>query len=146
MKPDQQWRKSVLREIRIGRALERIARQLELPGAECRPHFEPPAIDVSNVGGDLAWFSDNVKLVATRLGSAERVEAQNWVGTGNRAPDLVAEWILDGETIEGMSVRVLVRCLLPTGCKVDPRTEYLPESKLALHPECAAVLRELEDV
>lgn len=148
------WRESVLREARIGRRLERLAVRLELPDAHCRPTWDPPAIDVVEIGADLAWFAAAVKRVAARLGSADSVKAENWIGTGDRAPDLIARWVLvedvgqrrSWERDQPAKVEVTVRCLAPSGCKVDPRTEYVPATKLSLHPECVAVLRELEDV
>lgn len=152
MSKSSQWRTAWLREARIGRRLERLAVRLELPEAECRPTWDPPTLDIVEIGADLPWFAMHVRLVATRLGTADSVAAENWIGHGERAPDLVARWKIDEDVGQSRIwdkrtvVEVTVRCLSPIGCKIDPRTAYVPEKRVAIHPECAALLRELEDV
>lgn len=140
MNPFAKWRGDVLELIRRGRRLERIARLTELP-LEVRPSW--PGLDWVVIGDTLLGFSDRVRTVAARLGAPDIVEADHWGGASDRAPDLIARWTL--RDAEG-DVRVTVRSLMPTGCKVDPRTAYLEAQEPKLHPECAAVLRELEEV
>ena len=72
------------------------------------------------------------------------MRAEHWLGAyDDRAPDLVAEWKL---TDRHGDVKVTVRALSPAGCKIDPRTKFTEGERPRLHPECAAVLRDLEEL
>lgn len=137
----KEWREAALAQIRLGRRLEKIARMTELPFT-VRPQW--PGLDWCVWNESLEDFSARVKTVAARLGAADKVGAQHWLGAhdGN-APDLVAEWTTKDKAGD---VRVTVRAMSPVGCKVDPRTEFVEAKSTALHPECVAVLKELEDL
>ena len=135
------WRADVLRLCREGRRLERIARLTELP-LEVRPQW--PGLDWAVWDETIETFSARVKLVAARLGAPESVNSDYWVGAyaNDVPPDLIARWQIDDSA---GPVKVTVRALHPRGCKVKPGSEYRKEEP-EIHPECAAVLRELEDL
>jgi len=130
--------------------------------------WSPLAIDATEWGADLASFAERVKRVAAVLGPAKEVTTQNWLATDVSPPDLVAKWVVPldrfpdslsfakaarivyGGPIRPASevypmVEIVVRVSSPKGCKVDPRTAYVAEQRPELHPECKAVLRELEE-
>lgn len=87
---------------------------------------------------------------APRVGSAWLVlgppsEVKSGEGRGGYAPDLLAYWHHPG-------IVYSVRALIPAGCKLDPRSpepiSWAEHEERApkLHPECKAVLAELEDL
>lgn len=138
--PHREWRKAAIAQIRTGRRLEKVARQTELP-FEVRPAW--PGLDWVVWNESLEDFSARVKRVSARLGAPKGVRAEHWLGAyADKAPDLVAEWKLTDKHGE---VRVTVRALSPVGCKVDPRSKFVKGEQPKLHPECSAVLRELEE-
>ena len=131
--------------------------------------WSPLTVDATKWGQTLAEFSERVKRVAAVFGSPTKVTTSNWLATDVSPPDLVATWeiplakfpeslafakavrIVYGGPIRPAAevyptVTIQVRSMSPKGCKVDPRTEYVPEKRPDLHPECKAVLRELEEV
>lgn len=133
------WRKKLEDLFTKGEALEAAGR--DLPGEFCvRPQW--PGIDWVEIGIDLVEFAKRVTLVKEVLGPPDECEGKHWLGAyEGRAPDLVATW----KRYEPFPYEITVRALMPTGCMVDPRTEYQKGQETKIHPQCAAVLRGLED-
>ncbi len=141
------WRKDLEKTCLRGEALEELALQLKFPEGmafACRPHWEIPTLDWTNFCQELEEFKHRVKLIADHLGRpADKVAAPSYTAYANHAPDLIATW--DFPSKEHKKLTVQIRVMSPKGCKVDPRTFYARESYPELHPECKAVLEELED-
>jgi hypothetical protein len=135
----KRWRENVERWTRQGKALEAIAAQHpEIPFAinpilnqfEWYEHNE-----------DIQTFAARVEEVASIFGTPIKVDTQG--GNGEKAPDMRAVWERDdGITVEVRSFR--------PNCRTHPESEYVPEVHVDakfpdIHPECADVLKELED-
>lgn len=101
-------------------------------------HWDIMSVSRTLNGGTLEAFSEAVKAVAKHFGPPDETYAQG--SNGRSSPDLYAIWNEDGRRPV-----LKVRCWYPKGCKIDPRTEYEPEKNVAIHPECAAVLKGLEE-
>lgn len=135
------WRKQWQRTFDAGERLEKIAEQhAELPFV-CYPDFAPPQLAWSSWGLTLEEFARRTKLVAATFGAPDAVTGKHYnaASSATSAPPLEAIWHRDGYD-------VAVCTYSPTGCKLDPRAEYQQAKNPQIHPECAAVLKELEDV
>ena len=133
------WRKDIERQTKAGEQLEAIAKMHRDILFDCRVHWTPMCLDWCEHGDTLDSFSSRVKQVAARFGPPDSVEGRHWMGAfDDAAPGLVATWKLDAFV-------VMVRSLRPEGCKIDPRSNYEEAKTTNIHPECAAVLKELED-
>lgn len=138
--PCQTWQEDLKRLAVNGKLLEELAMtHQDIPFA-CRAHWNPGCLDWCEHGDTLESFSSRVKQVAARFGPPDSVEGRHWIGSyDDGPPDLVAKWKVG-------DFEVLVRTLRPKGCRIDPRTAYKEAEETAVHPECAGVLKELEDV
>lgn len=106
--------------------------------------------------GSLQDFAAAVRALSNALGDPESVSVDKTSYDNRGVPALRAEWCLadigDGQLCAGLPA-VSGRALIltnysPTGCKVDPRSEfragsYSPTQVPDLHPECMAVMEEL---
>lgn len=133
------WRENVERWMRQGEALEPIAAQ----------HPDIPW-EIDPIGNKLDWdgyeediqaFSGRVRKVAAIFGTPTSVKTT--YANGDKAPDMEAKWQLDN----GSTVRLWS---LHPKCRIHPETHYVASIRTnaihpAIHPECADVLRELED-
>jgi hypothetical protein len=116
------------------------------PGFEIRWGWAPVAIDWCCFSEQLEEFSRRVQLVTDLIGAPpDKCDARHWLMASdeNDAGDLVAEW---SKETTGTGCEVFVRVLMPKGCKVDPRTRFLPAESPSVHPECKAVLDGLTDL
>ena len=137
------WRAGWLEQYTLGLRLEAAARATGLP-FEPRPGWGPPgSVDWSEVGATIQDFAAMVKRTTAVLGPPSEVKSGE--GRGGYAPDLLAYWHHPG-------IVYSVRALIPAGCKLDPRSpepiSWAEHEERApkLHPECKAVLAELEDL
>lgn len=145
--PFRRWRAFVLDQLRKGRALEKIAQRAPFAGLPFEVRAMWPALDWAVWNEEIGAFSARVRQVAAVLGPPKSVTTESYAVGGEEAPDLSAEWFVEGVSFWPFApgLRVTVRSLRPRGCKIDPRTSFQPEQRVELHPECKAVLRELED-
>lgn len=137
----RKWRERWQREFDAGERLEKIAEQYAEFPFECCVDFVPPQITWHAWGISLQEFARRVKLVAAIFGSPDEVKGEHWgaAASATAAPPLEATWHRDGYDI-------VVGTYSPQGCKLDPRSEYQAAKNPQIHPECAAALKELEDV
>lgn len=133
------WRKDLDELYRKGEAMEAVASTL--PGeVRVRPHW--PGIDWVEIGADLETFAAMVTRMSEVMGPPDTCEGEHWLGGADGPPDLIARW--QGPDL-GFDYKITVRALMPKGCMVDPRTKHVEARYTKIHPQCAAVLRELED-
>jgi hypothetical protein len=135
--PCKEWRAQVARIQEKAEAVEAVAVARGLEGFAVRYSWLEPTLDDSVWGDSLEGFSKRVKATTEILGPPDSCGAEQWIGQikEGQAPDLVARWKLD-DKVGTQRVMVMVRSVRPRVCKVDPQ---------AIYPECAAVLRGLED-
>lgn len=146
----KRWRKDFAEQHRKAELLEQFAAEKQLPDG-----FEL-------ISGTLLWheyghehgkeegktslyrFRTMILATANRLGRPEKVTETNSYG---EVPDLQAQWT--AKLSDGSDVLILVKIYSPKGCKLDPRVvarkvDFGTPAKL--HPECQAVLKELEEL
>lgn len=136
----KRWREDVEKWMRQGEALEAIAVAYpDIPFTIC---------PISNTLGwcvfeeNIQAFSARVRKVAAIFGAPTTVSVVPESGTTGTPPDLMAQW-------KGENVNVDLRSYWP-GCRIHPESRYIPAVHVAgefpaIHPECADVLKELED-
>lgn len=150
VQPWQEWRVRLKAEMANGEALERVAADIhERSGVALSvyPSRTGGRLGVFEMFETLEWFSRTVRTVSEHLGTPRSVgpDAISY-GAVDRAPDLRAEWTIRHKGWPHGELLVAVSCSYPRGCKVDPRIQTVEPKFAKLHPECAAVLRELEDI
>lgn len=136
----RQWRERWQREFDAGERLEKIAEQhAEIP-FECSPDYGTPQIKWCAWGLTLQEFARRTKMVAAIFGAPDTVTGEHYgsAASATSTPPLEATWHRDGYDI-------VVGTYSPTGCKLDPRSEFQEAKYPQIHPECAAVLKQLED-
>lgn len=135
----KRWREDLDKWMRQGEALEAIAAQHpEIPFM-----VEPTKnmLEWDEHGENIQAFSDRVRKVAAIFGAATTVKTTH--ANADKAPDMEAIWRLDDDR------RVRLWSLWPQ-CRIHPESHYLATTSTkgeaaAIHPECADVLKELED-
>ncbi len=144
------WRKLHQTEGETCEALEAVAFRLRVHDlCEIRRGWTPPTLDDTEHSDSLEEFSARVRRMTEVLGRPPDSCAATGSGWGQwadgQAPDLVARWSIE-ESIEHWDrVVIQVRVMTPRGCKVDPRTAFVEAQNQELHPECKAVLSDLEE-
>lgn len=149
MPSHRKWRERVQREtdhLARTEALADILIEQGLPaGFECR-RWVDHSIDWCDFDLSLQEFAGRVKAITLIFGPPESVETTYLGGHASNAeerPNLEARWNLK---IDGTQVNVTVRAMSPTGCKLDPRSEFQSvHIDPTIHSECRAVLTSLED-
>lgn len=135
----KRWRKDWERWTREAEAVEAIAAQ----------HPDIP-FEVETISNTLTWnefdediqtFSIRVRKVAAIFGAPTTVRVVSETGTETTAPDMEALWSDDP--------KIALRAFWPQ-CRIHPESEYIPAVRTKgeypeIHPECADVLKELED-
>ncbi len=139
-------------------AVEAVALELRLPdgftvscGYEvswCRWGYE--ALPEGDDRTSLQEFCDRVKLVTDVMGRAPD-DVLTEGGGEEQAPNLKAVWKVPFEHGWAKELLVKVHTFSPKDCQLHPESGYVPQvwSKghdAAIHPECAAVLKTLEDL
>ena len=141
----REWRERHAREAFVFKQLEGVA--IEQGLEEFEPS-DPYHLRIHMWGPTMEEFVAKVKEVSEKLGPPDETTPSE-VNVGS-APDLVAQWEMDREIDKGegrgpAQVKVTVRANWPKDCKIDPRVKPAPPVYSRIHPECAAVLKELED-
>ena len=134
------WRQAWQKTFEAGERIELIATKYSAIPFVCYPDFRPPQLSWSAWGITLHEFSRRVKIVAAKFGVPDEVEGKHHseASSDTETPPLTATWNRDGYD-------VVVTTYAPQGCKLDSRAQYHAAVNPVIHPECAAVLKELED-
>lgn len=151
----EQWREAADTKFqhaqKVGPQLQEFAERVGLPEGFVISLDWEDSIRWSDWGfnhdNSLQVFRDRVRRTAEKLGPPCSVTTG---GNSNRegAPDLYAHWTITLDPTHPdhlKKVEIWVNIFHPKGCKVDPRTPYVPAQEAKIHPECAEVLRQLED-
>lgn len=136
----KRWREDVEKWMRQGEALEAIAAQH--PDMSFVVHPIANTLEWYEFEEDIHAFSARVRRVAAIFGAPTTVRPVSTSGTKDLAPDIIAKWT-DG------AVNIDLKAFWPK-CRIHPEAEYVPDQHIdgirpKMHPECADVLKELED-
>jgi hypothetical protein len=136
----RRWRADLEKHMRRGEMLEAIAAQH--PEIPFTVEVYWSSLEWHEFSEDIHAFSARVRKIAAIFGRPTTVTTTG--GSGEEAPDMKATWKLADARIT-----VNIRSYSPE-CRVHPESKYVPSSHVdaqypAIHPECADVLKELED-
>lgn len=141
------WRIGHEHEFKICEQLQRIAEGMSIGDyVEVRRGWYPPTLDDTEHGDSLEQFSARVRRMSEALGRPPddcSGDGSQW--REGQAPDLVAVWKMGDDVGLPSRFVIQVRVMTPADCKVDPRDSFIEKQTQGLHPECKAVLAELED-
>lgn len=149
----KRWRADFAEELQKAECMERFAEDKQLPdGFEIRSgilYWGESGYDHYKEGDSkttsLLRFRTMILATANRLGRPDKVYES---GYGfSEVPDLRADWRIT--QADGSEFLVTVVINSPKGCKLDPRSVPVKSvwgKPAELHPECKAVLSELEEL
>lgn len=151
----KRWRAEHAEIFRKAELLEQFAEAKQLPeGFLVYTQFGTVTLDWDEWGYNhgeevgktsMARFRTMILATANRLGRPDSVSESE--SSWQEAPNLIAEWKV--KLADGSDASARVHIFQPKGCKVDPRHPRVAPTHgtpAKLHPECQAVLKELEEL
>lgn len=144
------WREELEKGREHCEKLQAFGEKLDLPDG-FRVDMNWNALDWNKLGETIHEFSARVRQITAILGPP--VKAEGGVvcqHKENERPNLKAYWVEPLGAGGAQNATITIKTSQAKDCKLDPRTPYVPShyrsgKSQALHPECIAVLSELED-